>query len=228
MRYASFGVLTLNGLAVVSAVALSPFVKRDPFSEGGFLTVFSGLQLLLVAYIAVQVKKHSPRTNTSIIWTLIAVGFIFLTADEFFKIHENLDWLIHEAFNLQETGLTDRIDDILIGLYGVIGLAVLFVHFDELRPYRKAFPFFIVGFFLLFAMVTLDIITNRNDILPLIFNYEKSFVLQERLAQVEDSLKVFAEGFFILAFYMILQMAKKISILPLAKSVREASETFSV
>jgi hypothetical protein len=131
-----------------------------------------------------------------------------LAADEIFKIHENIDFLIHRVFGIQETGLTDRIDDFLVGLYGLLGIGVLFAYRNQLKTYREAFPFFIFGFVLLFSMVAFDVVTNRNDILPLIFDHHLAATLYTYLSLAEDSLKIFAESFFILGFYVILQTTK--------------------
>jgi positive regulator of sigma E activity len=57
-------------------------------------------------------------------------------------------------------------------------------------------------------MVAFDAITNRNDVLPLIFSDDLAAILYTYLSLAEDSSKVFAEAFFLLAFYVILQMAK--------------------
>ena len=58
-------------------------------------------------------------------------------------------------------------------------------------------------------MVPLDMLINRNDILPLIFDHDQVDILNIWITLVEDSLKVFAEAFFILGFYAILQKAKQ-------------------
>ena len=153
-------------------------------------------------------RKGSLWIDSSAVWAIIALGFLFLAADDLFRIHENFDNLIHYVFNMQETGLTDRIDDIIIGLYGFIGIGVLIAYRDELIIYKKNLPFFILGFVTLFIMVALDVLTNRNDILPLVFDRDKAVVLYVWLSLAEDSLKVMAEAFFILAFYAIFQKAK--------------------
>jgi len=207
-RLVFFLVLILNSLAVIAAITIYSYTGVNHFKEGGFITVLSFLQLLVICRIVFQIKRHSLWKNPSAVWTIIALGFLFLAADELFKIHENIDFLIHYVFNMQETGLTDRIDDILIGLYGLTGIGVLFAYRNELKTYREALPFFICGFVLLFTMVALDVLTNRNDILPLIFDRHQAATLHAFLSLTEDSLKIFAESFFILVFYVILQTTK--------------------
>ncbi|WP_319548237.1 hypothetical protein [Desulfogranum marinum] len=50
---------------------------------------------------------------------------------------------------------------------------------------------------------------NRNDILPLIFEQEHASILSIWVAFIEDSLKVFAEVFFVVGFFAILQKSKE-------------------
>ena len=216
IRLVFFLVLILNLLAVSAGVITYSYTDVDPFSEGGFITKLSGFQLLVIAWLSYKIfqarrvkRRHSLWRDSSAVWLIVALAFLFLTVDDLFMIHENIDDLIHEVFNMQETALTDRIDDFIVGLYGLAGIGVLFIFRDELKAYREAFPFFIFGFVLFFIMVPLDMLINRNDILPLIFDHDQVDVLNIWITLVEDSLKVFAEAFFILGFYAILQKAKQ-------------------
>ena len=220
IRLFSCWVLFLNSLAVSVALALYRYTGTDHFEEGRFITFFSTLQLLAISWLSYRMLKTRSATQKqrfwkapSAIWGIISLGFLFLAADDFFKIHENTDKLIHAFFNLQETGLTDRIDDLLIGLYALIGIGVLIPYRNELKTFRKAFPFFTVGFVLVFAMIALDLLTNRNDILPLFFDPTLADTLYIWLSHLENSLQVFAEAFFMMALYASLQQAKDIAVL---------------
>lgn len=68
--------------------------------------------------------RSSFWRDPSVVWAIIASGFLFLAADEVLRIHENLDQLIHYVFGLKETNLTDRIDDLIVGMYGLVGIGV--------------------------------------------------------------------------------------------------------
>lgn len=216
IRLVFFLVLILNSLAVSAGVIIYSYTHVDPFSEGGFITKLSVFQLLVTSWLSYKIfqarramSRHSLSRDSSAVWLIVALGFLFLAVDDIYMIHENLDHLIHEVFNMQETAITDRIDDFLVGLYGLAGIGVLIVFRDELKTYKEVFPFFICGFILLFIMVSLDMLINRNDILPLIFDHDQVDVLIVWITLAEDSLKVFAEAFFILAFYAVLQKAKQ-------------------
>ncbi len=123
-------VLLFETLAVVIALALG--VRQGnivgPFKEGGLITWVSFLQLLLIAGLSWKVftlhngvlNRHGWR-SPQMVWTIIAVGFVYLACDELTLIHETLDKLIHNFFMMRETALTDRLDDIIVGFYGLIG-----------------------------------------------------------------------------------------------------------
>ena len=219
VRYFFCWVLFLNSLAVSVALMLYHYTGENHFEEGRFITLFSTFQLLTISglsYRILQIRKVERRQSLwrapSTVWGIISLGFLFLAADDFFKIHENIDRLIHTLFNLQETGLTDRIDDGLIGLYALVGIGVLIIYRNELKTYRKALPFFSSGFILLFITIALDLLTNRNDIFPLFFGPTQAAALYVWLSHAENSLQVFAEAFFIGAFYTIWQTAKTMTL----------------
>ena len=218
IRLVFFGVLLWNALAVSAAITIYSYTGVNHFQEDGFITILSVFQLLAISWLSYKILQTRNVTrrcvlwrDSSALWGIISLGFLFLAADEFFQIHEKIDFQIHYLFNIPETGFTDRIDDILVGIYGLAGISTLIAYRDELKTHRKALPFFICGFVLLFAMIVLDVLTNRRDILQVLFDYNSAIVLDVWLSHAEDSLKVFAEVFFIGAFYVILQktMQKK-------------------
>ena len=212
IRFVFWGTLLWNSLAVSTAIIIYSYTGVNHFNEDGFITILSVLQLLTISWLSYKILQTRNVTRrctlwreSSALWGIISLSFLFLAADEFFQIHEEIDFGIHNFFNIRETGFTDRIDDILVGLYGLAGIFVLITYWDELKAHRRAFPFFIYGFIFLFAMIAIDVLTNRNDILPALFDYDLANVLHVWLSHAEDSLKVFAEAFFIMAFFSILQ-----------------------
>ncbi len=213
-----WGTLLCNALAVCAAITIYSFTEVNHFEEDGFITIFSVFQLLTISWLSFKIlqtrnvtRRRTLWSNSSTVWGIISLGFLFLAADEFFQIHEKIDFGIHHFFNMRETGFTDRLDDILVGLYVLVGISTLIAYRDELKTHRRAFPFFIYGFVLLFVMIAIDVLTNRDDILRILFDYYLANDILVWLSHLEDSLKIFAEAFFVLAFYTILQktMSKK-------------------
>lgn len=211
IRKAIWFLLALNLAVAAIAIVLFMTTKVNHFGEGRFVTIHSDLQLLLVSVLAIMVDRNTKKQDKLPgFWKIMAVGFFLLACDEQFKLHEKTDTFIHGVFGLQETGMTDRIDDLLIGLAGLIGLGVLFLYRDVVLKYRPAWIYFITAFVLMFGMVGLDAFTNRNDILSRFLEPGLARKLFETLALLEDALKIFAEAFFILGFYNILLLAKSI------------------
>lgn len=211
-----FLVLIWNSLAVIATVAIYEYTGVNNFKENGFITIFSVIQLLVISWLAFKIfqarrvgRVRPFLSGSSAVWIIISVGFLFLAADDFFKIHEKIDHQIHRIFNITETPLTDSIDDVLIGLYGLIGIGVLIAYRNELKAYREARPFFTCGFIFMFFMVMLDILTNRRSTLQIFFDGDLSPFLHLWLSHLEDSLKIFAEAFFILAFYSIYRIVSQ-------------------
>ena len=139
---------------------------------------------------------------------MICLGFVFLAFDDYCSIHENVDRWIHHVLGMKETGLTDRIDDVLVGLYGIIGVATLYHYRSEIAKYRQMLPYLVVGFFLLFTMVVLDIVTDRMDILTALMRNDLAQTNHLYLSIAEDSCKVFAESYFLVGLYQGCQLAR--------------------
>ncbi len=128
------------------------------YREGTVGTHISILLLALIAFVNFQVflqRKHN-------IWLLISLGFAFLAFDEGFEIHEGLDKAFHRYFGIAQTSLTDRIDDILIGIYGLIGAGILYRFRAEILRYKVLLTYLLPGFALLAASVVFDAVTNDN------------------------------------------------------------------
>lgn len=208
-------ILTIDIIAIIIALILGE-TPDHYFGEEGFITDLSFFQLLVISGLAgiifiMRIFRSGWKGWKApfFVWLFIAIGFIYLALDEVWMIHENMDFSFHRFFNIRETGITDRIDDIIIGFYGLIGLMVLYFYRKELKKYREVLPLLIVGFILLFSTVVLDILTNRMDILiKLISNIHLVIKLHSWLSAIEEIFKIIAEGVFIGVFYYCLKITK--------------------
>ena len=213
-------VLAINAAAVVATVVIClPFnLVEQQFEDGGFITYFSFVQLCLLSYISYKVFRERalglmffwryPLT----VWLLISAGFAFLALDELFMIHEWMDKTIHVIGRFPETGLSDRIDDLIVGLYGLTAIGVLVHYRCELKKYRQVLPYVVIGFTLLFLMVGVDVLTNRDDILRAIFSREIAASIMSWAFILEESLKLFSEAFLVIAAYLCYRKAQKIRV----------------
>jgi hypothetical protein len=137
----------VTNLIIVTLAIILGLVTGKPsryFGEGRLTTSVSCLPLLTVAFISSRIflaRRPLASTVGSIsaawVWALIAVGFAFLAADDALEIDERLDRIIHETFQIQETVWTDHLDDAIIGIYGFIGLAILWLFRKATHPKDK-------------------------------------------------------------------------------------------
>ena len=120
-----------------------------------------------------------------------------------------------EYFNVSNDD--DGIDDVIVGIFGLIGIAVLFHYRREMQKFTNALPFFVAGFAFLLFMVVLDILTNRDDILMFMtgkiliyLRGDSSGVefLKFWLSMTEDMFKLVAEFAFLIAFLSCHRLAR--------------------
>ena len=216
-------VFGVDSLMIATAIGRAILLERNPlryFDERGFITCLSVIQLLIIAYLSwrtsiIRGHQHSLlRTwqNPSRFWQIMTGGFIFLALDEYFGIHENTDVALHELFNLNESGLSGRIDDFIILFYAIGGLFFLRTFKDEFQKFTSAFKWFFAGFSFLFATILLDMLSHKGQLLSLMIeDYDQINIMHHWFKTIEEIPKIFAEGAFIIAFYYCLIIAKRIA-----------------
>lgn len=208
--------LLLLGCLVTVLSAWAGYRHNDllrHFNEGGLLDWLSGLQLMSVAVIAGAIYRLRRQQQTSwrspqLLWLLVMIGFLFLVADELTQIHESVDRSIHTTWQLQETGLTDRIDDALVGAYGAIAAVIAYGFRHEIKRYRHLWPLILCSFGVMCLMVTFDTLTNRLDLLPMLFG-QNSHAVFLALSVVEEFCKLAVEAILIGGLYQVFWTEKQ-------------------
>jgi hypothetical protein len=204
---------TANLLIIALAILLGLLTTGKPsryFGEGRFTTAVSCAQLLAIAFFSSRIfLARRPMAaplgpiSGAWVWGFIAAGFGFLAADDAFEIHERLDRIIHEAFHIQETAWTDRLDDMIIALYGCLGFSILWLFRREIlffKPMRRPLA---GGFACLFVSVACDTISNDEHFLIWLFRDTATAKrLNTWFAAGDGALTLLAEGFFLAAFYL--------------------------
>jgi hypothetical protein len=199
-------------VAAIEAVLVTWWVRSGwlrsdigaEFRETGMATTVSDVHLLLLAlicgFILLCRVRTTGRFREHAVWLAASVGFLYLALDEAYMFHERLDVAIHGMLGIVETPLTDRLDDLIVGLYGVIGLAVILCCRREMLRYRGTNIMLGAGFVLLAASVGLDAFTN--DSLPAFAaDWNLSRWTHRRLAVAEEVAKLFAEAAVMAALY---------------------------
>jgi hypothetical protein len=185
-------------VAIGAAVGVANGDVKEQFGEHGLITKLSVILIVACAGVAWSVFRRRGGVlqrgawrEPRFLWALVAAGFGFFALDERFKLHESLDHRVHDLLAIEETAVTDRIDDLVVGAYGLIGLAVLAAYRTELRLSRPLIPFLVLAFVLFFTTVAFDVMTNRGEVwLPWGF----------QLSVIEDAVKILSECLFLAGF----------------------------
>ena len=206
--------LWINLAIIVFATALGLLKTGNPsryFGEGRFTTAISCFQLLLTAVFAFRILR-ARRTTVAVhgewklgpwLWGAIAFGFVFLAADDAFRLHERMDRRIHRVFELQNNLLTDHIDDAIIALYGCIGLGVLWAFRREMLAFKVMVRPLAVGFAFGAGSVICDTLASRADLFYRATGSQATAKALDGWFSVGDgAFTLLAEGAFAAAFYI--------------------------
>ncbi|MEM7591305.1 MAG: hypothetical protein AAF383_07270 [Cyanobacteria bacterium P01_A01_bin.83] len=215
-------VLFIESLAITVAITkaavlgISPKTYFGEVDRGGFITYISCLQLLVAGVMAMIISKVAKSAqqlrNSRWFWLVIALGLWFLTLDDLLGIHEYLDYLLHELFQFEETEISDLADDLIVGGYLVVFLIYVISQWQSIKIFHSSFNWFKLGFVLTAVMVVLDMASNNTLFVSMVTDDNAlASNLQEWLGVIEDSIKIFAEGMFIVGIYKCWQIAKRLS-----------------
>ncbi len=200
MAFAAFIILLdviLTGWAIYAGYAMGDL--NHYFEERRVVTYLSSFQLVALSILCWIIFEEN-RENGSVpawrsphfIWALMAAGFLFFAFDEVLLIHEEIDFSFHRALHIRETALTDRLDDLIVLVYGLIGLVLLGRYRKALARYAHVTPLVASGAFLFLLMVGLDMLTNRRDVIL-------NPALHSWLTVIEDTAKIAVECLFLIA-----------------------------
>ncbi|MGR3624966.1 MAG: hypothetical protein ACU0A0_01605 [Limimaricola sp.] len=197
-------------LAVATGLALGDLDHQ--FRESGIVTYTSAALLALAAATSLRIGRQR-RAGASlslrdprIVWTAIGLGFVWLALDDLAQIHENLDRLVHRLAGIEETPFTDRLDDVIILAYGVIGAAIMWAYRSELRRFPVMLGWLAAGAVLLVLQVVLDVLLNDDAwVLFSGFSTARPDLAHDLGEIVEESVKLLAEACFLSAFLRVRQ-----------------------
>lgn len=216
-----FVVLFIETLIITIAFARAAFLDISPktyfneIDDRGYVTYISFLQLIIAAVLAKKISRiakfSSKLRKSSSVWLICSIVLFFLALDDLVGIHEQIDLWIHDLFELEKTNLTDLIDDFIVGLYLVLVTIFLAFQWQNLKIFNPVFIFFKIGFILALAMIILDLVSNNTlFISKIIENETLQSEIQQWLGAVEDSIKIYAEGLFMVGIYGCWQIANSL------------------
>ena len=208
-----FWLVFLDLLAVTLALGTSVVLHGHPsvyMEEGEWVTWLSFGHLLVtggLAGIVFRLRTHgSPPLrgwrDPRWIWLILAVGFLYLAVDEVATLHESVDRLVHRLFGWQETGLSDRLDDVIVLGYGALGVVVLYAYRTELAACREVLPLVRCSVILFAFMVGMDMLSNRSDVFRAVgVPRDQRGDLSAWARSIEESLKIGVEATLLGAMY---------------------------
>jgi hypothetical protein len=211
VRRAAIALIAANVVIAAVGMPLGELLHDKPdhfFREQAAGTYWSGLQLLSVALTAARVAlaartapRGSPIAASAGFFAFAAAGFAFLAVDEVARLHEQLeDVLVAHEGPGPKPPLLDRIDDLIVLGYGVLGAAVLIRARAALVPFGTALPWLAGAGACFLVMVTTDLLTTRDDVMYAIVR-GRPWVrpVWHWLPAVEEAAKLLAEACFVAA-----------------------------
>lgn len=204
MRPSRFLIVVLSvDLAICVVAMLLGEKPHTHFGKRGFITYVAASQILLAGVFSFTIwSRRRGEDGPTVLWLLLGLGFVFLALDDALELHEKLDEGIHDLLGLEESGLTDRIDDLIVLAYGLVGAAVLFACRRELLRFRGALRYLALAFVLAVLMIGLDLLTNQRDWVEAILGRSvRGEGILPFLRALEDTMKVLATGTFAAALY---------------------------
>jgi hypothetical protein len=216
--------IAINLAIIFFAILLGLYRRGNPtrhFNEGRFTTVVSCVQLLAVSVLSFRIftlrRQAAARTTNKnfgyAIWLLIAIGFVFLASDEAFQFHEKLGMTIRRSLDLPKDWVSKRFNDVLIGLYGVIGIGTLWICRREILMFRnEMLRLLLIGFITMFVAVIFDMLSSDKSFFYLFTSDKPTARFLSGVCYLGDgALTLLAEAIFVAAFYAGWEKAKTAS-----------------
>ena len=191
------GALAVAGLAI--ALGDEP---AEQFGEGGLGTWASVVLLAASAVVAFATwRARRAATGAALVWLVIAAGFVYLALDDALSWHEKLDRFVHrKVLGIATTEVTKHLDDLILGVYGLLALAVLYRFRDELRRVPGLPRVLALAMGLMFLQVAIDMLDHPDAIRALVDKGPVRQLVRLWTPVVEETVKLLAEGVFLLGF----------------------------
>ena len=213
MRHDSLWIFGLTVPLAIAAVTVAVGdYPAEQFDEGGVGTWASCAFLLASAAAAFdtwRARRDPKRFFTSaVLWLLIELAFFYLALDETFSWHEKLDRFVHrKVLHVEATETTKRMDDWIIGVYGLLALGVLYRFRDEILRVPGLVRVFALAMAFLALQVALDGL-NHPDFIRSFHDRSQRRRARTWLPVAEETTKLVAEGVFLVGFLRAREYAR--------------------
>ena len=169
------------------------------YREGFPMTRLSVFFLFVIGHFCLKIREECGNdVAIATFWKILGISFIFLAFDDWLRIHETTDRLIHSIFRIHETEWTDHLDDVLVAVYAMVIAMIIFRGRHMLLQFTAALPFFVPAAILSAAHCLLDFVVSARSwirgFVPDPVALENTIVWAEI---AEESCKIGAEIFII-------------------------------
>ncbi len=169
------------------------------FREQETVTFLSALALGIISFISLityLLKKRIPQIQERYsFWLYSAIGFFYLSIDEYFMAHEGMDEWVGSWFgkNIKEMNL----DGIVIAFFGLIALLICIYFRKAILKHKVMVPFLILGGFFLLGTVACHMLERTHIYIEV----------------AEESSKIVGVSMFFAAYFLgLLSFLDRISI----------------
>lgn len=187
--------------------------------EGNLPTYFSSFLLLFAAFLLliITLKIKTDKASYVSMWTILILGFIYLSLDEMLVLHERVSQFIRTLTDWSGNGIL-RSPWVILGLLSVIVLSVVFLKFFMHLDKKTRLIFFIAGFMYVGAALGFEIIENIYDesygqdiVYKMMQNAEEGFEMAAIIVFISGLLGFLSGNFKSLKFEFTPDSSKKSS-----------------
>jgi len=162
--------------------------KNIPSLYAGFLLIFCSLLLGAIA-----VAKKRSRDRYSLHWQCLSIVFLYLSADEWFSIHETVNTLIHQNGGITGEKQWDVLNLVILIVFSLVYLKFFF-HLS--KPLKKLF--LIAGALFVFGALGIELM--GANFFAYIYNQPRFF--SEIIITLEELLEMLGSIVFIYALFL--------------------------
>ena len=188
------------------------------FREGRAMTLLSASEIFLTAIVCLYIfvlqtlqddfldinRKNILLWAGKTFFIAAAFGFGFLASDELLMFHEGIDFSVHSYFHIKETSLTDRLDDLIIILFGIVSCGYVYVAYKEIKRYPCLLNELLFAFALMAIMSVIDVLTNDDILYRRFIPAIELKNVSNFFETVEEIFKLLSEALFLGAFLNVL------------------------
>ena len=152
--------------------------------ERNIPTFFSVFLMLIIVFIlvAITIQNRMQGKEHSVSWAILAFGFMFMSYDEAFQVHEELTSPVRELLGEGSLGIF-YFSWVIPAIILVFILALFFFRFLFKLPSQTRIQFLLAGFLFLGGAIGLELLGGRYDELygRLNFTYSMLTAVEEGL-----------------------------------------------